>query len=138
MSTLTPYSTLDDTWDRFLSGFFDAPATRQSTREPKIDVWARDDAFAMTIELPGAKKESIDVSVAGNEVRVSAEIPEIKETNEKVRPLFRERHYGKLTRTIALPHDVAQGQAQARYSDGVLELILPYNPDSLPKKLTVE
>lgn len=140
MNSLTPYRSTDDSWDRLLQNFFGPlPASSSSnTSQAKIDVLARDDAFAVSVELPGATKESIDVSVSGNEVRISAEISEIKDTNEKVTPLFRERRYGQISRTIVLPHDVDQSQAQAKYTNGILELVLPFNPNSLPKKLAVE
>lgn len=140
MNALTRLSTIDDAFDDILQGFF-RPArsmpNEQSALQPRIDVWARDDAFAITAELPGVKRENIDISISGNEVSINAEATEIKEQGEKVRQLYGERRYGKYQRTIVLPHEVDQNQCQAKYTDGVLELVLPYNPNVMPKKIQV-
>ena len=140
MNALTRLSTIDDAFDDILQGFF-RPArgmeSGPSALQPRIDVWARDDAFAITVELPGIKRENIDISISGNEVSINAEATEIKEQGEKVRQLYGERRYGKYQRTIVLPHEVDQNQCQAKYNDGVLELVLPFNPNVLPKKIQV-
>mgnify|MGYP000335998764 CR=1 FL=1 len=140
MNALTRLSTIDDAFDDILQGFF-RPArgmeSGPSALQPRIDVWARDDAFAITVELPGIKRENIDISISGNEVSINAEATEIKEQGEKVRQLYGERRYGKYQRTIVLPHEVDQNQCQAKYNDGVLELVLPFNQNVLPKKIQV-
>lgn len=140
MNGLTRSSTIDDAFDDILQGFF-RPARSMSSGpgalQPRMDVWARDDAFAITVELPGVKRDNIDISISGNEVSISAETTEIKEQGEKVRQLYGERRYGKYQRTIVLPHEVDQNQCQAKYTDGVLELVLPFNPNVMPKKIQV-
>lgn len=140
MNALTRLSTIDDAVDDILQGFF-RPArgmdSGPSALQPRIDVWARDDAFAITVELPGVKRENIDISISGNEVSINAEANEIKEQGEKVRQMYGERRYGKYQRTIVLPHEVDQNQCQAKYTDGVLELVLPFNPNVMPKKIQV-
>lgn len=140
MNGLTRLTTLDDAFDDILQGFFRPTRSMQSganALQPRIDVWARDDAFAITVELPGVKRENIDISISGNEISINAEATEIKEQGEKVRQLYGERRYGKYQRTIVLPHEVDQNQCQAKYNDGVLELVLPFNPNVLPKKIQV-
>lgn len=141
MNSLTRVANIDDAFDDILQGFFRPMRSNQSgggaNMQPRIDVWARDDAFALTVELPGAKRENIDISISGNECSITAEIGEIKEQGEKVRQLYGERRYGKYQRTIVLPHEVDQAQCQAKYSDGVLELVLPFNPNVMPKKIQV-
>lgn len=140
MSGLTRLTTLDDAFDDILQGFFRPARSMQSgsnALQPRIDVWARDDAFAISVELPGVKRENIDISISGNEVSINAEATEIKEQGEKVRQLYGERRYGKYQRTIVLPHEVDQNQCQAKYNDGVLELVLPFNQNVLPKKIQV-
>lgn len=141
MNNLTPYQTRDDTWERVLQSFFGPlpAASFASANQAKIDVLAREDAFAISVELPGVAKDSIDVSVSGNEVRINAQVPEIKDANNaNVTPLIKERRHGQISRTLVLPHDVDSSQAQAKYTNGVLELVLPFHPNSLPAKLSVE
>lgn len=140
MNALTRLSTIDDAVDDILQGFFRPTRgmdSGPSALQPRIDVWARDDAFAITVELPGVKRENIDISISGNEVSINAEATEIKEQGEKVRQMYGERRYGKYQRTIVLPHEVDQNQCQAKYTDGVLELVLPFNPNVMPKKIQV-
>lgn len=142
MNSLSRISTLDDAFDDILQGFFRPVRSGQGGAttgavQPRIDVWARDDAFAVTVELPGIKRENIDISISGNEVSISAEATEVREQGEKVRQLYGERRYGKYQRTIVLPHEVDQNQCQAKYNDGVLELVLPFNPNVMPKKIQV-
>lgn len=140
MNGLTRSSTIDDAFDDILQGFFRPVRSMSSgpgALQPRMDVWARDDAFAITVELPGVKRDNIDISISGNEVSISAEATEIKEQGDKVRQLYSERRYGKYQRTIVLPHEVDQNQCQAKYTDGVLELVLPFNPNVMPKKIPV-
>jgi HSP20 family protein len=49
-----------------------------------------------------------------------------------------ERYYGKAARSFTLGHDVDEGQAEARYADGVLELSLPKKVANTSKKLTIK
>lgn len=140
MNSLSRISNLDDAFDDILQGFFRPIRNEQSSpanMQPRIDVWARDDAFALSVELPGATRENIDISISGNEVSISAEVTEIKEQGEKVRQLYGERRYGKYQRTVVLPHEVDQAQCQAKFNDGVLELTLPFNQNVMPKKIQV-
>lgn len=141
MNSLPRISTLDDAFDDILQGFFRPMRSGVSAGpdnvQPRIDVWARDNAFSVTVELPGVKREDIDISISGNEVSISAQATEVKEQGEKTRQLYGERRYGKYQRTIVLPHEVDQNQCQAKYSDGVLELVLPFNQNVMPKKIQV-
>ena len=103
---------------------------------PRMDVAEKDGAYQLAVELPGVKKEAIQVNVLENSVTVNAELPEEQNGNE-VQWLLRERSFGKLTRSIALPEAVDEEASEARYADGVLYLTLKKKSASQAKRLTV-
>jgi HSP20 family protein len=89
-------------------------------------------------EIPGVKKEDIQVSIDGNQVAISAEVKRQKEDKQGEKTLRTERYYGKVHRAFALSQDVDQEQSQARYENGVLELTLPKRATATVRKLTVQ
>jgi HSP20 family protein len=103
---------------------------------PRMDVAEKDGAYQLAIELPGVKKEAIQVNVLENSVTVNAELPE-EQTGNDVQWLLRERSFGKLTRTIALPEALDEEASEARYADGVLYLTLKKKSATQAKRLTV-
>ena len=112
------------------------PIARQAWAGPRMDVTETENAYQLAVELPGIPKDAIQVSVYENTVSITAELAEEKAQGaEEPNWLLRERSFGKLSRSIALPEAVDDGSSQARYSDGVLYLTLQKKRTS--KRLTV-
>jgi len=109
----------------------------QAAPEIKLDVSEDDKAYKVKAEIPGVRKEDIQVSIEGNVVAISAEAKEEKEVKGEA-TLRRERYYGKQFRSFTLPHAVMDDKAEAKYHDGVLELTLPKKGNGAAKKLKVE
>jgi HSP20 family protein len=109
----------------------------ERTPQIRIDLSETDDAYALKAEIPGVKKEDIDVRVDGRQVTISAEVKQDKEEKKDGRVLRSERRYGYASRSFMLGSDVDQGGADAKYSNGVLELKLPKRAPSAGKRLTV-
>ena len=84
------------------------------------------------------KKEDIQVSIDGNRVSISAETKMEKEEKEGEKMLRSERYSGKVARSFTLANEVDEAQAQAKYSDGVLELTLPKKPGATARKLAIQ
>ena len=103
----------------------------------RIDLSETDNAFAVKAEIPGVRKEDIDVRIDGNQVTISAEVKHDKEEKKDDRVLRSERRYGYASRSFLLACDVDQAGADAKYSNGVLELKLPKKAQSAGKRLTV-
>jgi HSP20 family protein len=103
----------------------------------KVDVEEGDKAYTVKAEIPGVKKEDINVQIDGNVVSISAETKREKEVKEKGKLIRSERYYGSLYRSFSLAHDILESEAQAKYADGILELTLPKKATSAAKKLTV-
>lgn len=137
MSNLTRYDPLDD----FFRGFFVRPVEFGSPAEApaiKIDVKEQDKVFVIHADMPGIKKEDIHVSIDGPVVSISAERKQEKEVKEGERVLRTERYFGKVSRSFQLGQDVDDGQATAKFADGVLELTLPKKAASKAKRLMIE
>jgi HSP20 family protein len=139
MANLTRYDPFNDMDDLF-KGLFVRPM-RFDLETPqmrlKMDLTKTDDAYTVKAEIPGVKKDDIQISVDGNEVTISGEIK--KETEEKKgeEVIRSERYYGKVSRTFTLPHDVDEAKVAARYADGVLKVTLPMKAKASGKKITV-
>jgi HSP20 family protein len=108
-----------------------------SAPQIRIDLSEADNTFTVKAEIPGVKKEDIDVRVDGNQVTISAEVKHDKEEKKDGRVLRSERRYGYASRSFMLPTDVDQASADAKYTNGVLELKLPKKPQSTGKRVTI-
>jgi len=91
----------------------------------RVDVRETADAYTVQAELAGVRKEDIRVEIEGNEVTISAEARRETETKEGGKWLRTERFSGKAGRRFALPQDLDEAKAAAKFVDGVLELTLP-------------
>ena len=91
-----------------------------------VDVTEKNGAYHVSADLPGVKKEDINVRIEGNVVNIEArtqESSEHKEGDGKV--VFNERYCGAVSRTFALDQDIDESKASGKYADGVLTLELP-------------
>jgi len=131
-----PFADIED----MFKGFFVRPVLfeGQPQMEIKMDLKEDDKAYTVQAEIPGVKKEDIQVSIDGNRVSISAETKMEKEEKEGEKVLRSERYSGKVARSFTLANEVDEAQAQARYSDGVLELTLPKKPGATARKLAIQ
>jgi HSP20 family protein len=100
-------------------------AASQVISRIRLDVDEDDTAYTLRAEIPGARKEDLQVSVEGSQVTLAAEIRPETHGAAGQRSLYRERSYGRLSRSFALPEAVDSQAASAQYRDGVLTLVLP-------------
>jgi HSP20 family protein len=128
MNALTIRNTgfLDDFFREFAPGFFVRPL--HGDRLPsqiKLDVTEADGAFKVQAEIPGVKKDDIQVSIDGDLVSLRAEVQQEDSKTEEGKFVHSERYYGAVSRTFQLPAEVDESKAKARYENGVLKLTLP-------------
>ena len=103
-----------------------------------MDVKETDAAYTVEAEMPGVKKQDIQVSIDGSTITLSAEIrQEDTETKDK-KVLRSERYYGAVSRSVQLAHEIDQSLAKAHYDQGVLTLILPKKQMSASKHLKID
>jgi HSP20 family protein len=140
MANITRYDPFDDMFGDLLKGFFVRPVSFEGPSQSpvKVDVTEDDHAYKVKAELPGVKKEDINVSIDGSQISINAEVKKEHEEKDGERVLRSERYYGKFSRSFALSQDVDESTAQAKYSDGVLELILPKKAAVSAKKLYIQ
>jgi HSP20 family protein len=104
----------------------------------KVDVAEKNGAYKVTAELPGVKKEDIQVSIDGSQVTLAAEVKKEKEASQDERLLHTERVYGKVMRSFTLPQEVDESKVEAKFRDGVLELTLPKKQAAQRKQISIQ
>lgn len=133
---------LDDPFrgvDDLFRGFFVRPVEYQRGSRMSVDVREDDKAYTVHADLPGVKKEDIDVQIEGNMVHISAQSRQEREEKEGEKVIRSERYVGRVSRTFTLTSDVDEATATAKFENGVLELILPKKPAPIQgKKLLIE
>lgn len=103
----------------------------------KLDVHENDSNYTVKAEIPGVKKEDVDVRIDGNQITISAEIKKTSEDKEGERLLRSERQYGYASRSFSLASDVDEAKSIAKYQDGILELTLPKKTTTSSKRLPI-
>jgi HSP20 family protein len=141
MANIARFTPFDETFNDFLRGFFVRPVGLETGDAPaqfKVDVTEDEKTYTLRAEIPGVKKEDINVTIDGDQVAISAEVRNEKEVKEGGRVLRAERHYGKLYRAFALGQAVDEAGAEAKYADGVLRLTLPKKDAVASRRITVQ
>ena len=118
---------LQDELDRL----FESPLTGWA---PALDVHEDKDSFSIRVELPGMKREDIEVSLQDGALVISGERKEEKIT-EGTEVHRQERFYGRFSRALTLPSAVAGDKVKAQYKDGILTVTLPKAEEAKPKAI---
>lgn len=127
-----------------LDRFFNNPLTEWAQPSqflsgwtPALDVYEDKDNFTVKLEVPGMKKEEIEISLHDHTLNISGErkSEEKKGKGERHRT---ERFVGRFQRSVTLPAAVAADKVKAEYKDGVLTVSLPKTEEAKPKQITVQ
>jgi HSP20 family protein len=102
---------------------------------PLINVFNDGDDFVVVAELPGVKKEDLDIQVRGDTVRIQGKKTIAYEENASVHR--RERAGGEFDRTVTLPDRIDAAMVGAEYRDGVLTLRLPRAESAKPRTVAI-
>jgi HSP20 family protein len=129
-----------DPFDEAFRGFLRPWRWEVAAETPQIrlDVDETDTAYTVNAEIPGVRKEDINVNIAGNQVSISAEVKKDSEEKKDGRLLRSERSYGFVSRSFSLAAEVDDAKAGAKYKDGVLTLTLPKKATSRTERLRIE
>ncbi len=103
----------------------------------RTDVIDRGDKYAITVDLPGVSKDDIRVTVEGARVAIAAESRSSNETKDGDKVLHAERHAASYARSLELPVEVTDENADASFENGVLHLTLPKRAHVAGRRLTV-
>jgi HSP20 family protein len=139
MVNLARYNPIDDTFDDLFRGFLMRPVRREGIPEMgiKLEVKESGNAYTVHAEIPGVKKDDIQITIDGNQIAISAEVKNEKEIKEGEQVLRSERYYGKVARVFSLDQDVDEDTSTAKYNDGVLELTLQKKASVKSKRLAI-
>ena len=100
-----------------------------------VDVREDADHFYVQAELPGFRKEDVDVTLENQQLTISAERKEEKE--QKGDLLLHERRYSRFLRSFTLPPTVDEQTVNAKLLDGVLTITLNKREETKPRKISV-
>jgi HSP20 family protein len=139
MTRLTRYDPFADTGiDELFRGFFAPVRPEKAPVSIKMDVTEKDNAYVVHAEIPGVKKDEIQITVDRNQVTIAAEVKRESEKKEGDQLLRSERYFGGVYRSFTLPVEVDEATSVAKYDNGVLELTLAKKPALAGRKLTVQ
>lgn len=104
--------------------------------KPAADIVERDDEYLIKAELPGVKRDDIDVNLENDVLTITGErkLEEAKETDKTHRV---ERFYGRFSRSFRVPDDVDTGAIRAECQEGVLQLHLPKTKSKKPETVKI-
>ena len=102
---------------------------------PALDLYQNNDNVVAVVELPGMRKEDIEISLHDGTLTVSGERKQESPENENAERS--ERYVGKFRRSITLPSRVDASKVNATYKDGILTVTLPKAEEAKPRKIQV-
>ena len=131
------FAALRDEMDRLFDGSF-GPVFRTpgsfSRWAPALDVYQDKDQFTVVAELPGLKKEDIELSLQNGVLTISGERKQEKKSEEGYR---NERFFGRFQRSVTLATSVDGDKVKATYQDGILKVVLPKAEEAAPNILDI-
>jgi HSP20 family protein len=141
MANASRFDPFNELVDDLFKGFLVRPVAYEGRNDPlprmKVDVAEKNGAYLVKAELPGVKKEDIQVSIDGPQVSLSAEVKRENEGHDQ-RVLHTERVYGKVQRSFTLPQEVDEDKVEAKFRDGVLELTLFKKQAAARKQISIQ
>ena len=143
MASIQRFDPFNELVDDLFKGFLVRPLSYDGRGEStlprmKVDVAERNGAYTVTAELPGVKKDDIQVTIDGAQVTLAAELKREREASQDERVLHTERVFGKVSRSFTLPQEVDEAKAEAKFRDGVLELTLPKKAATQRKQISIQ
>jgi HSP20 family protein len=116
---------------------FSLPLFREPVRwMPDVDITETNGEIVVKAELPGMKKEGVEIEIEGNVLTLTGEKKEEKDEEEKEHYLY-ECSYGAFQRSFTLPTAVQEDQVKAEFKDGVLRVTLPKSGEPRGKKIAI-
>jgi HSP20 family protein len=143
---LTPWSAADR-WGNLrdeLNSLFELPVWSSFARtgqlftgwSPALDLYQSNDNVIAVVELPGMRKEDIEISLHDGTLTISGERKR-ENSSDGDKAERTERYIGRFRRSIALPTRVDAGKVSATYRDGILTVTLPKAEEVKPKQIQV-
>jgi HSP20 family protein len=130
----SPFNRLFEAWNVLPYGEETLPLMKWT---PACDIYETDKEIVVKAELPGVKKEFVNVSIENNLLTIQGE-RKFEEETKKENYHRVERAYGEFLRTFTLPAFVDTAKINAEFKDGILLLTLPKREEAKPKQIEVK
>lgn len=127
---------LREEMDRLFDSMLGTPTRSWSSWTPAADLYETDSAYAVELELPGFRREELDVKVERGILTISGRREAESEDGGQTYHL-RERSVGRFTRSFSLPTALDADQVSATFDDGILRVELPKTAESKPRQIEV-
>ena len=127
--------------DSIFDGFFPTRPTGDngdaSVWTPRLDLTETDDAYFVHLDLPGLKKDDLEINFEDGTLSISGE-RRAEATDENRRFVRVERSYGRFFRAFSLPQAVDVEKIEAHFEDGVLEITVPKTEEVKPRRIAIK
>ena len=134
-----PFRQMEET-EHFLDWPFRIVGRRAPTNgfswTPAMDMYEKADKFVIRMDLPGLKKEDVDISMVENTLTIKGERKQPIEYKEEYQ--CNEVCYGSFSRSITMPPSVDADKIEADFENGVLEICLPKVAAAKPAKIPIK
>ncbi len=128
------YSLFDDL---FRDDFFD----KKIPTLMKTDIKEMKDKYQLEVDLPGYKKENINIELEEGYLKISAKVDNSKdESDEESNYIHKERYYGECTRSFYVGEDIKEEEISAEFNNGILKIDIPKKEEeeTAPEKKQIE
>jgi HSP20 family protein len=127
----------DQLFDTFFGNAGRSANGNSLMRAPETDVVETEREIRVITEMPGLKRENIDIDIENNVLTIRGEKREQRTEGEKGRWHLAERRYGTFTRSFVLPRDVDADNIQAAFQDGVLTVTVPKSEKARRRRIEI-
>ncbi len=141
MHNMDPFESLHRDFDSMLGRFLGGREAEGNWMAPYgVDIREDADHIYVEAELPGYKKEEVEITLENQTLTIAAERRprETKSKDGEQTLLLQERRYSRFLRSFTLPPTVNESKCDAKLQDGVLMITLDKREESKPKKITVQ
>jgi HSP20 family protein len=138
-----PLTEIDQVTDRMrrlleqtFGGFgWAAPLTERTGWSPPVDLEETDDAYVVEAELPGVKREDVNIELVGNELSITGEV---KEPERKGTVRRQSRRSGRFAYRVSLPSHLEQEKVEAKLDDGILTVTVPKSERAHRRRIEIK
>lgn len=103
---------------------------------PSFEVRENGDSYRFLADLPGVKREDVDITLQGNRLSIAGRREAEKESKDENIHTY-ERSFGHFSRTFTLPENVDTEHIKSELRDGVLTIVVPKTPGAKPRRIAI-
>ncbi len=142
ISSNSRYDPITSLVDDLFNGFLVRPVVQgelpqRAAQRLRLDITETGGAYRVSAELPGVRKEDIQLTIEGAQVNLAAEVKREREVSQEERLLHAERQIGRYARSFTLPQEIDQSGVEAKFRDGVLDLVLPKRAENSARRIEI-